>query len=158
MLKMQNRMLNDRNKRIDKNQDFGQSTFKIVFRGIFHFISVLIQILVFVQFLSNIWLLFVRIQNIYLNPPGMELVNFTPNFQSNEDWEIQTDSMFKTSITLIYFTLTSLSTVGFGDFFPKTDWERLASTIMLLVGVATFSYAQYHLVEILRSKLNSEEE
>lgn len=66
--------------------------------------------------------------------------------------------MYETSITLIYFTLTSLSTVGFGDFHPKTDWERLACSFMLLIGVATFSYAQHHLLEILMQKLVNEEE
>ena len=40
----------------------------------------------------------------------------------------------------MYFALTSLSTVGFGDFHPKTDFERLITSFMLLVGVMLFSY------------------
>lgn len=67
VMKMQNRMLHDLQKRNDKFQDFGQSKFKIIFRGIFKFLSVLMQVLLFVQFISNFWLLFVRIQNIYIN-------------------------------------------------------------------------------------------
>ena len=40
----------------------------------------------------------------------------------------------------MYFALTSLSTVGFGDLYPKNDYERLLGSIMLLGGVSCFSF------------------
>jgi voltage-gated potassium channel len=40
----------------------------------------------------------------------------------------------------MYFAFTSLSTVGFGDYYPVSDLERLISSIILLIGVAMFSY------------------
>jgi hypothetical protein len=40
----------------------------------------------------------------------------------------------------MYFALTTLSTVGFGDLYPKTDKERLISTVVLLSGVSVMSY------------------
>jgi hypothetical protein len=39
-----------------------------------------------------------------------------------------------------YFFFTSLATVGFGDFAPKSDLERLLMAVVLLIGVAIFSY------------------
>ena len=39
-----------------------------------------------------------------------------------------------------YFAFTTLSTVGFGDFTPWSDGERLCGSMMLLLGVAIFSY------------------
>lgn len=39
-----------------------------------------------------------------------------------------------------YFAFTTLSTVGFGDFTPRSDGERLCGSMMLLLGVAIFSY------------------
>ena len=39
---------------------------------------------------------------------------------------------------LMYFAYTTLSTVGFGDFHPKSDWERLFGIVILLLGVAIF--------------------
>jgi len=39
-----------------------------------------------------------------------------------------------------YFFFTSLATVGFGDFTPKGDLERMIITFVLLFGVAIFSY------------------
>ena len=36
--------------------------------------------------------------------------------------------------------MTSLSTVGFGDFHPISDLERILGSFMLLFGVMIFSY------------------
>ena len=41
---------------------------------------------------------------------------------------------------VVYFMFTTLSTVGFGDFNPKSEVERTIMTFILLIGVATFSY------------------
>ena len=40
----------------------------------------------------------------------------------------------------MYFAFTSLSTVGFGDYYPVSDLERLVGSFVLLAGVAMFSY------------------
>ena len=44
------------------------------------------------------------------------------------------------SLSSFYFLFTTLSTVGFGDFYPKSDIERLIGAFVLLSGVALFSY------------------
>ena len=38
-----------------------------------------------------------------------------------------------------YFTLTTLSTVGFGDYAPRSDPERMFGAFVLMFGVAIFS-------------------
>ena len=43
-------------------------------------------------------------------------------------------------IQMIYFMFTSLSTVGFGDFYPVADEERIFCSFLLLFGVAIFAY------------------
>jgi hypothetical protein len=48
-----------------------------------------------------------------------------------------------------YFASTSLTTVGFGDFHPKSDLERLIIAFMLLLGVAVVSYFMGNLIEII---------
>ena len=37
-----------------------------------------------------------------------------------------------------YFALTTLSTVGFGDFYPVSDLERVLGGLIILFGVALF--------------------
>lgn len=48
--------------------------------------------------------------------------------------------MIRKSLISLYFAFTSLSTVGFGDYYPINDHERLVGAFVLLVGVASFSY------------------
>ena len=39
---------------------------------------------------------------------------------------------------LMYFSYTTLSTTGFGDFNPRSDLERLLCIMILLLGVSIF--------------------
>ena len=50
---------------------------------------------------------------------------------------------------LMYFAFTTLSTVGFGDFYPQSDSERLFACVILVFGVAIFSYIMGNFIEIL---------
>ena len=47
----------------------------------------------------------------------------------------------------IYFAFTSLSTVGFGDYYPVSSLERLVCAFVLLIGVAMFSYILGELIQ-----------
>lgn len=49
----------------------------------------------------------------------------------------------------VYFAFTSLSTVGFGDYNPKSNIERFICAFILLFGVAIFSYVMGNFIEIL---------
>ena len=40
-----------------------------------------------------------------------------------------------TVVRVMYFSFTSLSTVGFGDFHPRSNAERLIGSIVMLLGV-----------------------
>lgn len=51
----------------------------------------------------------------------------------------------------MYFTITSLSTVGFGDYHPRSDTERAFGAFILLFGVAIFSIIMGNFIEILGS-------
>ena len=43
-------------------------------------------------------------------------------------------------LILSYFFLTTLSSVGFGDYHPRNDYERLLCTIVFLFGCMIFGY------------------
>ena len=48
-----------------------------------------------------------------------------------------------------YFALTTLSTVGYGDFYPISNVERLVAVGIMLGGVAFFSYIMGNFIEII---------
>ena len=52
-------------------------------------------------------------------------------------------------VIAVYFAFTSLSTVGFGDFCPRSDLERALGSIMLLFGVSIFSMAMGRFIEMV---------
>ena len=49
----------------------------------------------------------------------------------------------------MYFMMTSLSTVGFGDFYPVNDLERVIGSFLLLFGVIVFSYIMMKLADMI---------
>ena len=53
------------------------------------------------------------------------------------------------ALIVMYFAFTSLTTVGFGDFHPVSNGERIVGAFSLLFGVAIFSYIMGHFIEIL---------
>ena len=54
------------------------------------------------------------------------------------------------SIILTYFAFTTLSTVGFGDYVPISDNERIVGSAVLFLGVMLFSTIMGEFVEIIR--------
>jgi len=53
------------------------------------------------------------------------------------------------TIIAIYFAQTSLSTVGFGDFYPRGDAERIFVVFILVFGQAIFSIIMGKFINIL---------
>lgn len=52
-------------------------------------------------------------------------------------------------IILVYFAFTTLTTVGFGDYAPRSDIERAVWSIILVIGVATFSLILSEFIKII---------
>ena len=51
---------------------------------------------------------------------------------------------------MIYYTFTTLSTIGFGDYRPLSDEERLFTVCVFLIGVSVFSYLMGVFIEIIK--------
>lgn len=60
-----------------------------------------------------------------------------------------TSSHYYDCLMMIYFAFTTLSTIGFGDFHPRGDPERIFISLVFLFGVAIFSYVMGNFIEIL---------
>jgi len=51
----------------------------------------------------------------------------------------------------MYYSFTSLSTVGFGDYYAQDNSERILVTFILLFGVAIFSYIMGKFIEMIEA-------
>jgi hypothetical protein len=48
-----------------------------------------------------------------------------------------------------YYAITTLSTIGFGDFAPKSIIEKFIISFVMMLGVSVFSYIMGNFIEIL---------
>jgi len=55
-------------------------------------------------------------------------------------------------ITMCYFALTTLSTVGYGEYVPKSNTEKISTVIVMMSGVAFFSYIMNEFIEIIANR------
>lgn len=67
-------------------------------------------------------------------------------FLSNEFKEEEYE---RNLVTAVYFALTTLSTVGYGDLYPISNREMIVVLIFMLGGVAFFSYIMGNFMDII---------
>jgi hypothetical protein len=75
----------------------------------------------------------------------------TETFITTNDLDPETSSRTQVHnmMLLMYFAYTTLSTVGFGDFNPRSDNERLICVLIFLVGVGIFGLIMGNFLEII---------
>ena len=52
-------------------------------------------------------------------------------------------------IKLCYYSLTTLSTIGFGDFLPKSIHEKITVSFIMIIGVTVLSLIMNKFIQIL---------
>lgn len=70
-----------------------------------------------------------------------------PNFIGY--YELKQTPGYYQMITSCYFSITTLSTVGYGDLSPKSRHEMILGIFIMLAGVAFFSYIMGSFIEII---------
>jgi hypothetical protein len=55
----------------------------------------------------------------------------------------------------MYFWLTTLATVGYGDYYPSTMLERMLSSLVQLFGVSFFSVLMNNFIDVVLSMKTS---
>ena len=64
-------------------------------------------------------------------------------------YELEEKNPFDLTLIFTYYAFTSLSTVGFGDYAPRSNPERVFIALILLFGVAIFSLIMGIFIDIL---------
>lgn len=105
--------------------------FKLIFgaKNIYKIISLVISAAILTYFLGCFWYLLVSHES---DNPSDD--NF---FNNNYLWKEQ---FSRRLIICCYFVMTTLSTVGFGDYTPLTNLEKIITILIMVIGIALFSY------------------
>ena len=56
---------------------------------------------------------------------------------------------FDRFITSCYFIITTLAVIGYGDIYPKTNIEKIIDMLIMILGVAFFSYIMGNFINIV---------
>ena len=107
----------------------------IILKFLIQIFKLIIIILNISYFLGFLWFIYCDLTMEFLYS-GDE--NESGTFMSH--FKIHLNSNIRNAIIVTYFSFTSLSTVGFGDFHPRSNAERIFCAFILLFGVAIFSY------------------
>lgn len=75
--------------------------------------------------------------------PDADIKTFITSFFDAEDSDQERITL------MLYFALTTLSTVGYGDYYPVSSVEMIFTSLVMLGGVAFFSYIMGNFIEIL---------
>lgn len=57
-----------------------------------------------------------------------------------DNWDNVNIPQYEKLLVNVYFAVTTLSTVGFGDYYPVANAERLAGAFLLYFGQAGFNF------------------
>lgn len=72
-----------------------------------------------------------------------------------ETWVVrhgmEDSSKFKIYLTGVYWALTVLTTVGFGDYYAKTEWEKLLCIVWMIFGIGFYSFILGSVTSVLES-------
>ena len=78
-------------------------------------------------------------------------------FYISEDYGFKSSDSYLDSLTKVwYFGLTTLTTIGYGDYLPYTYHEKLIVAIIMLFAVGVFSIIMSNFLEILEKRNNHE--
>lgn len=66
---------------------------------------------------------------------GPVVINF-----DTEKMNVESDTGIDKLVKVWYFAITTLSTIGYGDFHPVSIMERVVALAILLFGVSVFSF------------------
>lgn len=66
-----------------------------------------------------------------------------------EVYEFEDKNVFDQVVAMTYFSFTTLSTVGFGDYHPKSNIERILGIFVFLVGAGASGFLVQNLKDII---------
>jgi len=110
--------------------------------NVYRVFRMVIQVIVINYFVG----LLLYLISLYLNPDDVRQDFITAFGLEEENKDI---SNFDRVIVACYYAMTTLSTVGYGDFYPKSALEVAVSIFVMLCGVAFFSYLMGSFIDII---------
>ena len=143
---MEQRVLQDDVFANDKLSNNNKIEEVLLFKFALNIFKLILLILNSSYLLGMLWLIWCQIiEDFVLDAEFIKDPESYPNHFTTY-YELLTKSPSEITILLTYYSFTSLSTVGFGDFHPVSHYEQITGAFVLLFGVTLFSYIMGELI------------
>jgi len=106
-------------------------------------------------FLGIVWHIIIKDFTDYHSHDQIDVYNGYITFYTYKYYYLMVDmdgnpsSSLSSLIKVWYYAITTLSTIGFGDFAPKSISEKIIISFVMMLGVSVFSYIMGNFIEIL---------
>lgn len=110
---------------------------------VYRIFRLIIIAIIFTYFIGCFW--YMASETLNYDSSKEENGTFITNYQLEEL------SNYEKLVISCYFALTTLSTVGYGDYHPISNLERIIAVFIMLVGVAFFSYNMGSFIEFIQN-------
>lgn len=136
-------VLKSANLRHDMKRDNNEIMRQIVIKYVIRVIRLIAILFILSYFIGTVW--YIVVWKMYNSDPDREsyFKVYGLDVMKSEDNDI--DSM----IIVVYWAFTTLSSLGYGDYYPRNNDERIVAVIVFLFGVALFTFIMNDLMEIL---------
>lgn len=126
----------------------------------YQILQIVLIIFSLAYFLGILWFIicenFINWEHALSSEPNllsMDVYRGLNTFYIYEDYGFRDDdSNFDSLAKVWYFGLTTLTTIGFGDFSPVSYNEKLIVAVILLIAVGVFSIIMANFLEILEKR------
>jgi hypothetical protein len=109
--------------------------YQLILKNVYRVIRLVLQTVIITYFTGSLFYLF--------SSSVAGEVNFRTYF------EIENSEGPYKMLTVVYFTLTTLSTVGYGDLYWISNSEKIFGMFVMLAGVAFFSFIMNSFIDII---------
>lgn len=84
-------------------------------------------------FVGLLWYLYVKFTEQVMIDLADNDYNEDDHNSFVQEYDLEKNSVERNTVIIIYYSLTTISSVGFGDFTPKNTWEYAGCTIIFLI-------------------------
>ena len=120
---------------VGKKEKNGKVVYSLRVRILVSFIQILVTLMFLVYFLGCFWFWFQKTVANYRYSQG-----YQDEQEFQEAFLLQNMDFEHIALRSSYFMLTTITTIGYGDFLPKNIYEMAFISITMLFGVTVFGY------------------
>ena len=134
------KVLQDEELKFDQSMDHNKINSKILLKYVLNTLKMLIILILLVYMVAILYFIWIDVTK-----------EFAVDGMKNGINQMETSEAV---LVMIYWSMTTLSTIGLGDYYPVSNYERALMCFVFLMGVAFFTYCFNVLQEILVFLIN----